>query len=82
MRLKVPDDELGATLMLSLPGIVVHDIDNWSPIRSKREGEGDGSERVDDRDSFALKTGGMVCRKVDALCGSRDNFFCPVCGGE
>jgi ribosomal protein S26 len=32
MRLQHPDDELGGMLMLNLPNIVVHALDNWSPL--------------------------------------------------
>eukprot|EP01043_Picozoa_sp_COSAG02_P041455 COSAG02_NODE_3439_length_6743_cov_9.291541_3_plen_369_part_00 len=32
MRLQHPDDELGGMLMLNLPNIVVHTMDNWSPL--------------------------------------------------
>lgn len=36
MRLLQPDDELGATLLLSMPSIVVHRIDAWSPLAPHR----------------------------------------------
>jgi len=32
MRLHRPDDQLGSMLLLSLPAVVVHRIDNWSPL--------------------------------------------------
>ena len=32
MRLQHPDDESGGMLLLSLPSLVVHRIDNWSPM--------------------------------------------------
>ena len=32
MRLQHPDDELGGMLLLNLPNIVVHAMDNWSPL--------------------------------------------------
>ncbi len=32
MRLQRPDDELGGMLLLNLPNIVVHTLDNWSPL--------------------------------------------------
>jgi len=32
MRLQHPDDELGGMLLLNLPNIVVHTMDNWSPL--------------------------------------------------
>jgi len=38
MRLLQPDDELGATLLLSMPSIVVHRIDAWSPLAPHRPG--------------------------------------------
>uniref|UniRef100_A0A7S3LGG8 Inward rectifier potassium channel C-terminal domain-containing protein n=1 Tax=Aplanochytrium stocchinoi TaxID=215587 RepID=A0A7S3LGG8_9STRA len=33
MRLSKPDDELGSTLLMCLPSVAVHDIDEWSPLR-------------------------------------------------
>ena len=32
MRLEKPDDELGSMLFLSLPSLVVHRLDAWSPL--------------------------------------------------
>lgn len=32
MRLQHPDDELGGMLLMSLPNIVVHAMDSWSPL--------------------------------------------------
>ena len=32
MRLEKPDDEMGAMLFLSLPSLVVHRLDAWSPL--------------------------------------------------
>ena len=32
VRLQHPDDELGALLLMSLPNIVVHRLDEWSPM--------------------------------------------------
>ena len=32
MRLSHPDDELGATLLMCLPSVIVHRIDAWSPL--------------------------------------------------
>merc|ERR1719253_1297297 len=32
MRLLHPDDELGASLLLAVPTVVVHRVDAWSPL--------------------------------------------------
>jgi hypothetical protein len=32
MRVQQPDDDLGATLLMALPQVVVHRIDPWSPL--------------------------------------------------
>jgi len=32
LRLQTPDDELGASLLLNIPSLVVHRIDAWSPL--------------------------------------------------
>jgi len=39
MRLQSPDDELGAPLAPSLPNLIVHRIDAWSPLAPKSGGE-------------------------------------------
>ena len=32
MRVQQPDDDVGATLLMALPQVVVHRIDQWSPL--------------------------------------------------
>lgn len=35
MRLLQPNDELGGTLLMALPSLVIHEIDAWSPFAQK-----------------------------------------------
>lgn len=64
MRLEKPDDELGSMLFLSLPSLVVHRLDAWSPLvppdwwvdayyRWKRGDAPRKTSVVDDARSFA-----------------------------
>mgnify|MGYP001994956134 FL=1 len=64
MRLEKPDDEMGAMLFLSLPSLVVHRLDAWSPLvppdwwveayyRRKRGDAPRKTSVVDDAASFA-----------------------------
>ncbi len=39
MRLQAPDDELGGMLLLTTPFLVVHRIDEWSPLYDIRSAE-------------------------------------------
>merc|ERR1712226_227922 len=44
MRLQHPDDELGGMLLMALPQLIVHRIDDWSPLcpEEYRRRNGDG----------------------------------------
>ena len=64
MRFEKPDDELGSMLFLSLPSLVVHRLDAWSPLvppdwwveayyRRKRGDAPRKTSVVDDANSFA-----------------------------
>ena len=64
MRLEKPDDELGSMLFLSLPSLVVHRLDAWSPLvppdwwveayyRRKRGDAPRKTSVVDEANSFA-----------------------------
>ena len=64
MRLEKPDDELGSMLFLSLPSLVMHRLDAWSPLvppdwwveayyRRKRGDAPRKTSVVDDANSFA-----------------------------
>ncbi|CAL1139098.1 unnamed protein product [Cladocopium goreaui] len=57
MRLLQPDDELGATLLLSMPSIVVHRIDAWSPLAPHRPDLPLSSDRGDRGDRGDRSTG-------------------------
>ena len=56
MRLSRPDDQMGSTLLLELPTLITHRIDNWSPLmpppgRAQHDnGAGGNSSGSDDSD--------------------------------
>mmetsp|Transcript_9645 Transcript_9645/g.15313 ORF Transcript_9645/g.15313 Transcript_9645/m.15313 type:complete len:211 (+) Transcript_9645:1-633(+) len=79
MRLDQPDDQLGAAMLLSIPSMVVHRIDGWSPLAP----QADSSER-----SPEVLGGGSRHmawplprqRQADCETGSRHSCVCPTCG--
>eukprot|EP00928_Gymnodinium_smaydae_P045647 TRINITY_DN30398_c0_g2_i1.p1 TRINITY_DN30398_c0_g2~~TRINITY_DN30398_c0_g2_i1.p1 ORF type:complete len:612 (-),score=99.17 TRINITY_DN30398_c0_g2_i1:109-1872(-) len=94
MRLEQPDDELGGMLLLTLPTVVVHRIDAWSPLSSRQTGTTSrrrasfSSREVSDvverkREQIYLRTAtwpGTAQRQVDCETGNRDSCVCPTCG--
>lgn len=88
MRLEQPDDELGASLLLTLPCTVVHRIDRWSPLSPAPPGarEVDGADRRGWGKSDGLQP---ICskswpkprmRQSGAEAGGYDTCLCPTCG--
>jgi hypothetical protein len=62
MRLQRPDDELGGMLLLAVPSVVVHRIDNWSPLMPPpplREDEEEADEDEDEDDDEADEESGV-----------------------
>jgi len=72
LRIIRPNDELGGSLLLSLPDIVTHNIDEFSPLAPKI--------MENAKIGVSLKTSGLTLRTEDALHGCRDAVACPVCG--
>ncbi|KAF4666693.1 G protein-activated inward rectifier potassium channel 2 [Perkinsus olseni] len=66
MRLNRPNDELGASVLLAMPTLVIHSIDRYSPLMPP-------SQR---HDTFPFPP----LRECDGLQGSRDDYSCPTCG--
>jgi len=70
MRLVQPNDELGATLFLSVPANVTHHIDAYSPLTP-----------VELRDDENLvQRNGLALREVDRMVENNGGIPCPVCG--
>lgn len=69
MRLQHPDDELGGMLLMALPQLVVHRIDDWSPLcpEEYRRCSGDGRTPAG---SFAFPD--ILQRSADGENGNRD----------
>jgi hypothetical protein len=66
LRLISPNDELGSPLFLSLPCVMAHHIDHYSPLHLP----------VD----LPVETCGLTLRQVDSKSSSRGEVNCPVCG--
>lgn len=98
MRLEHPDDELGGSLLLNIPFIVVHRIDAWSPLAPQldevrsvalaSDGLGDGQDiyQTDPRWSHQRmrinRWPGTFQRRVDCETGNRQGCVCPTCGSS
>ena len=76
MRITRPDDQLGARLWLSVPNIILHEIDAWSPLAPSEL-------------TRPPKVSGATCvnrfphppqRACDARAGERSQSTCIVCG--
>lgn len=95
MRLEHPDDSLGANLLLTLPCVVVHRIDAWSPLaacgeRTRRAApmlgnimalQGALGERAYHHlSSAAWPWTGTWSRQADAESGLKCSCACPTCG--
>jgi len=83
MRLINPNDETGSSLFLSVPCIVVHEIDQWSPLlppilrREHWHAHDDGFVH-----NFAnrYQYPNLALREADSSAESRSGAQCPVCG--
>lgn len=88
LRLSVPDDSIGGSLMLSIPTVVAHRIDTWSPLspdqrllRTCPQKQPDEKERQ----QRLLRIGnarwpGLQERQSDCDSGNRAQCLCPTCG--
>jgi hypothetical protein len=74
-RLTHPDDELGAMLLLMLPQVVVHGIDNWSPLMPVSHSR---RNRRDAMRNYAFPE--VVQRGSDVLNGNRTAVVCGITG--
>jgi len=77
MRITQPNDDLGAMLLTSIPSIVSHQIDLYSPLlppdfRPLKS----GSETI----CPIVNTCGLTLREADSYVGSREGVLCPICG--
>ena len=70
LRIVRPNDELGSTLIASIPTTVTHHIDAYSALLPPKFR---GVRNV-------VNNHGMPLREIDSITGSRDGVSCPVCG--
>ena len=93
MRLVHPDDNLGGMLLICMPALIVHEVDQWSPLmppatnllemrRLKRakEGKAPAPTWLDANPRTAYNFPEILNRRVDAEQGAWDMFECKVCG--
>lgn len=65
LRVLRPNDEFGATLLLSLPSVVHHHIDVYSLLHPPVQ--------------TPVMAGGLDLRQVDSTIVSREEIICPIC---
>lgn len=87
MRLHQPDDVLGGMISLKVPALVVHRIDNWSPMApNSMDRTKFGNRRFLETTlprQMAQPTGlEAPQRRADTENGTRVGCFCPVCGDD
>mmetsp|Transcript_20144 Transcript_20144/g.56095 ORF Transcript_20144/g.56095 Transcript_20144/m.56095 type:complete len:320 (-) Transcript_20144:2111-3070(-) len=68
LRVNYPDDDMGATLVPSLPIRVIHQIDHHSVLSPRR------------RMPFVADARGLLCRSADSEACNREEIICPICG--
>ena len=77
MRITQPNDDLGAMLLTSIPSIVSHQIDLYSPLLPPDfRPQKSGSETI----CPIVNTCGLTLREADSYVGSREGVLCPICG--
>jgi len=76
MRITRPDDELGAKLWLSVPAVVMHEIDPWSPLAPLNIAH---PPKIPDS-AAPTRFPQPSQRSVDGRIGSRAQSTCFVCG--
>ena len=72
LRIVYPNDELGAVLFLTIPTVVTHEMDNYSPLYP--------DYKDNETAYYRLSSGGLLLREVDSVTGTREEIVCPVCG--
>eukprot|EP00590_Aulacoseira_subarctica_P007745 CAMPEP_0172419682 /NCGR_PEP_ID=MMETSP1064-20121228/6078_1 /TAXON_ID=202472 /ORGANISM="Aulacoseira subarctica , Strain CCAP 1002/5" /LENGTH=286 /DNA_ID=CAMNT_0013159263 /DNA_START=457 /DNA_END=1317 /DNA_ORIENTATION=- len=74
LRILSPNDELSSPLFTSLPSIVVHHIDSYSPLVPPKY-------RPEENNASMVGSFGLSLREVDCWTGMRDKGIpCPICG--
>lgn len=74
LRILSPNDELTSPLFTSLPSIVVHHIDSYSPLVPPKY-------RPEENNASIVGSFGLSLREVDCWTGMRDKGIpCPICG--
>lgn len=79
MRLSHPDDELGGMLLMALPSVVAHRVDDpWSPLVPPTMFACKEEKKRDPRNSYRFPEPAQ--RAADADAGNRNCAACPTCG--
>ena len=74
LRILSPNDELTSPLFTSLPSMVVHHIDSYSPLVPPKY-------RPEENNETIVGSFGLSLREVDCWTGMRDRGIpCPTCG--
>ena len=76
MRVTRPDDEIGGKLWLTVPAVVVHEIDAWSPLAPPELTQAPQRPEASVPNRFPQPPQ----RALDGRIGSRTQALCPVCG--
>jgi hypothetical protein len=72
MRLQHPDDEIGGMLLLSLPSVVVHRIDAWSPLLPPARQASDQNHGPEHDPSSIYRWPDVLQREADVESGNRE----------
>eukprot|EP00934_Nitzschia_sp_Nitz4_P005412 Nitzschia sp. Nitz4//scaffold34_size148208//61958//63495//NITZ4_002977-RA/size148208-augustus-gene-0.72-mRNA-1//-1//CDS//3329548786//5402//frame0 len=67
LRIQEPDDDMGATMHISIPTEIKHHVDTYSPLSPRCM-------------PMIVNSNGLNLREADSNVGNRDGLYCPVCG--
>lgn len=68
LRIIEPDDDLGATILLSFPSVVSHHIDLYSRLYP-----------FNPEYKVPVRSPGLVLRQIDSSATNREEVICPIC---
>ncbi|MGH7973933.1 MAG: hypothetical protein ACREBR_00305 [bacterium] len=80
MRIVFPNDELGGMLFTSVPTVVAHHIDAYSPLLPPQFLPNNSNNSHSLSKERVISGHGLVLREVDSYTANREGFPCPVCG--
>jgi hypothetical protein len=73
LRMLQPNDDFGAMLLLSVPTVVSHHVDEYSVLHP-------GVTAARGTGAVMPPPSGLNLRQVDGVVCNRDVFMCPICG--